>query len=119
MFEHHVQSPYISSFHYIDQRTLLTRLRYLPNAYFQPEFIDEAQKQRQRRPSHRTLNEGPFRPSGSTYPAWVCQNDSLSAQPMDGRLRALGAVAAHTFMGSRARTRLSQHLWVRYAKPLH
>ena len=61
----------MASFHYFDLPTLLTRLRYLPNGYFQPEFIDEAQKQRQRRPSHRTLNEGPFRPSGSTYPAWV------------------------------------------------
>ena len=36
----------MTSFHYFDLPTLLTRLRYLPNGYFQPEFIDEAQKQR-------------------------------------------------------------------------
>ena len=36
----------MTSFHYFDLPTLLTRLRYVVNGYFHPEFIDEAQKQR-------------------------------------------------------------------------
>ena len=107
MFEHHVQSPYISSFHYIDQRTLLTLLRYLPNAYFQPEFIDEAQKQRMHKSS---VAEGPFGPFGSRYLAWLSQHASFSAQPMDGRVGDMGAVAAHTSTVFCARTWLSQQL---------
>ena len=97
----------MTSFHYFDLPTLLTRLRYLPNGYFQPEFIDEGAKAAH---AQSSVAKGPFGPFGSRYLAWLSQHASFSAQPMDGRVRDMGAVAAHTSTVFCARTWLSQQL---------
>ena len=97
----------MTSFHYFDLPTLLTRLR-----TFSERLLSAGVHRRGAKAAHAqsSVAEGPFGPFGSRYLAWLSQHASFSAQPMDGRVGDMGAVAAHTSTVFCARTWLSQQL---------